>query len=125
MPAHTPCAPAPVVMHRTWAGRDGAQSWTYTIGFDLGGSPVRFDIARPESTAAPGDGPEEGLRPLVQGWRTAGGEWYGRYRCATGYATAPLSPVEVEAIETAAKMALLAGSPEHHPADVSPPEPGR
>ncbi|MBP2296029.1 hypothetical protein [Azospirillum rugosum] len=134
MPAHTPCAPAPVVTHRTWsgpsgsgggAGRGAAESWTYTIGFDLGGNPVRFDIARPEESAAPGEGPEEGLRPLVQGWRTAGGEWYGLYRCATGCATARLSPLEVESIETAAKMALVAGSPEQHPAEVTPPEPGR
>ncbi len=143
MPAHTPCAPAPVVTHRTWSGNSGsgqgqgqgsgqggAESWTYTIGFDLAGNPVRFDIARPEESAAPGEGPEEGLRPLVQGWRTAGGEWYGRYRCATGCATARLSPLEVESIETAAKMAMVAGSLEHHPpehqiGDITPPEPGQ
>lgn len=124
MPAHTPCAPAPVVTHRTWSGRSqtsqvsgSAETWTYTIGFDLAGNPVRFDIARPEKSAAPGEGPEEGLRPLVQGWRTAGGEWYGLYRCATGCATARLSPLEVESIETAAKMALVAGSLDRQPAE--------
>jgi len=110
MPANSPCAPAPVVMHRSWSGQDGAESWTYTIGFDLAGSPVRFDIARPDGDDdRTGEGPEDGLRPLVQGWRTAGGDWYGRYRCATGFAIARLSPVEVESIETAAKMAMLSG----------------
>jgi hypothetical protein len=40
-------------------------------------------------------------------WRTVNGEWVGRYRCATGYALAHLSPVELELVEIAAKMARL------------------
>ncbi|WP_448207743.1 hypothetical protein [Azospirillum sp. sgz302134] len=107
MPADSPCAPLPVMTNRSWSGRDGSLSWTYTIGFDLAGMPVRFDIERPDGKVPDHEGPQNGLRPLVQGWRTAEGEWYGMYRCATGYATARLSPEEVEAIETAAKMALL------------------
>lgn len=92
-----PHMPIPHVRTRSWEGQGSDRSWQYRVGFDHENRPVRLEIL----------GLTDERRALALAWRTASGEWVGRYRCATGYALAHLSPVELELVEVAAKMALL------------------